>query len=313
MEAFNQYHANDDIIRSIATLFVLGALALFLLFVFDIPSMLESTGESLTPDTWVLPILIWRLICFSVCVSALVYTLRMKNGHLVVRSHAQKVDEVVHPVGVENLVTFSSWTLVLSIFYFLFAIFASVQMWSDSTPSTSLDVLVSGFFVVALGASFLTSTVVRFVILPENHKDEEHHRRQFWFHNQVMHNFCTLFLVAEILFTTPQLEFSYMLFGILTGLSYALFAFPFAMFGGGYYVYSFIDPRLQQAPLFISVLAFAISFAYIGVWIVSAMISLNYALGAIVLMVWSSSIVQFAPLIRIRGGRAEPKTEAIGR
>jgi len=46
---------------------------------------------------------------------------------------------------------------------------------------------------------------------------------------------------------------------------------------------------------------------------VSVMISLNYALGAIVLMVWSSSIVQFAPLIRIRGGRAEPKTEAIGR
>ena len=58
MEAFDQYHANDDIIRSIATLFVLGALALFLLFVFDIPSMLESTGESLTPDTWVLPLLI---------------------------------------------------------------------------------------------------------------------------------------------------------------------------------------------------------------------------------------------------------------
>ena len=156
----------------------------------------------------------------------------------------------------------------------------------------------------------MTSTVVRFVILPGNHEDEEHHRRQFWFHNQVMHNFCTLFLVAEILFTTPKLEFSYMLFGILTGLSYALFAFPFAMFGGGYYVYSFIDPRLQQAPLFISVLAFAISFAYVGVWIVSAMISLNYALGAIVLMAWSSSIVQFAPLIRIRGGRAEPKAES---
>ena len=88
------------------------------------------------------------------------------------------------------------------------------------TPS-NLAQLLAGVFVTALGASFLTSTVVRYVILPENHRDEEHHKRQFWFHNQMMHNFCTVFLVIEILLTSPQLEFVYMLFGILIGLAYA--------------------------------------------------------------------------------------------
>ena len=153
--------------------------------------------------------------------------------------------------------------------------------------------LLAGVFVTALGASFLTSTVVRYVILPGDYSDEEHHKRQFWFHNQMMHNFCTVFLVIEILLTSPQLEFVYMLFGILIALAYALFAFPFAAFGGGYYVYSFIDPRLQKAPLFITMLALAISLSYIGVWFVSELISFNVFIGGSLLIAWCSKIVQF--------------------
>ena len=123
----------------------------------------------------------------------------------------------------------------------------------------------------------------------------------------MMHNFCTVFLVTEILLTSPQLEFVYMLFGILIGLAYALFAFPFAAFGGGFYVYSFIDPRLQKAPLFITMLALAISLSYVGVWFVSELISFNIFIGGSLLVAWCSQIVQFKPLNAwFRGGRSSP-------
>ncbi|MGB2169212.1 MAG: hypothetical protein ACPH76_08225, partial [Poseidonia sp.] len=79
-------------------------------------------------------------------------------------------------------------------------------------------------------------------------------------------------------------------------LAYALFAFPFAAFGGGYYCYSFIDPRLEKAPLFITMLAFAISVSYIGVWLVSEFVSFNILLGGVLLIGWCSRIVQFKPL-----------------
>ncbi|MGB2175697.1 MAG: hypothetical protein ACPH13_04485 [Candidatus Poseidoniaceae archaeon] len=311
MQEFDKYHPNDRVIWSLATLFGFGGFATILLFVWDVPSLLSSTGTSLMDSTWVFSAFIWRLFCLKIGISAIIYMFRMRTGHMIVRSHQKKEDILIHPLGIRKFVTFSSWTLLLNVVYFFLATLSSLAIVLGNDISESLNQALAGTFVTALGASFLTSTVVRYVILPGDYTDHEHHKRQFWFHNQVMHNLCTIFLVTEIIITTPQLEFSYMLFGILIGLTYALFAFPFAVYGGGYYCYSFIDPRLQKAPLFILILALAISFSYVGVWLVSELISFNSILGSLLLIAWCSKIVQFKPLNdRLSGGRAEPKNES---
>ena len=294
MDSFDQYHPNDDMYRSIGTLVVFFCLTIILLSTFDVVSHLADTGASLSTAS-PLPLFLWHLLCLLVGLSAIVYMYRMKTGHMIVRLHEKKADVIIHPLRLQKFVTFSSWTLILNVIYFAFATIASYLLFVESSPPQWLNQFLAGSFVTALGASFLTSTVVRFVILPGNHAYAEHHKRQFWFHNQVMHNFCTIFLVVEIIITTPQLEFSYMLFGILIGLTYALFAFPFAVYGGGYYCYSFIDPRLQKAPLFILMLALAISLSYVGVWLVSELIASNTILGSLLLMAWCWMIVQFKP------------------
>jgi len=294
MDSFDEYHSNDDMYRSIGTLAVFSVLTIALLYTFDVVSHLADTGASLsTPSP--LPLFLWHLLCLLVGLLAIVYMYRMKTGHMIVRSHEKKSDVLIHPLRLQKFVTFSSWTLILNVIYFAIATLSSYRLFVDSDIPQWLNQLLAGSFVTALGASFLTSTVVRFVILPGNHADAEHHKRQFWFHNQVMHNFCTIFLVVEIIITTPQLQFSYMLFGILIGLAYALFAFPFAVYGGGYYCYSFIDPRLQKAPIFILMLALAISLSYVGVWLVSELILFNIILGSLLLVAWCSMIVQFGP------------------
>ncbi|MGB1986085.1 MAG: hypothetical protein ACPHS8_06520, partial [Candidatus Poseidoniaceae archaeon] len=237
MQEFDKYHPNDRVIWSLATLFGFGGFATILLFVWDVPSLLSSTGTSLMDSTWVFSAFIWRLFCLMVGISAIIYMFRMKTGHMIVRSHQKKEDILIHPLGIRKFVTFSSWTLLLNVVYFFLATLSSLAIVLGNDISESLNQALAGTFVTALGASFLTSTVVRYVILPGDYTDHEHHQRQFWFHNQVMHNLCTIFLVTEIIITTPQLEFTYMLFGILIGLTYALFAFPFAVYGGGYYCY----------------------------------------------------------------------------
>ena len=296
MEPFNQYHPNDDVVRSMSVLSIITLGSLILLFSWDVPSLLVGTGNSLTQGPSDVLMAIWHIACLLLGLRAIAFMYLMKTGHMIVRSHEEKEDILIHPLGIKKFVTFSSWTLILNVMYFFFASVSSFVLLAGTDLPTSLAQLLAGVFVTALGASFLTSTVVRYVILPRNHIDEEHHKRQFWFHNQMMHNFCTVFLVIEILLTSPQLEFVYMLFGILIGLAYALFAFPFAAFGGGYYVYSFIDPRLQKAPLFITMLALAISLSYIGVWFVSELVSFNIFIGGLLLIVWCSQIVQFKPL-----------------
>ncbi|DAC23603.1 MAG TPA: hypothetical protein D7H89_00520 [Candidatus Poseidoniales archaeon] len=296
MQEFDKYHPNDRVIWSLTTLLGFGGFATLLLFVWDVPSLLTSTGTSLMDSTGVYSAFIWRLFCLMVGISAIIYMFRMKTGHMIVRSHQKKEDILIHPLGIRKFVTFSSWTLLLNVAYFFLATLSSFAIVLGFDLSESLNQALAGTFVTALGASFLTSTVVRYVILPGDYTDDEHHQRQFWFHNQVMHNFCTIFLVTEIIITTPQLEFSYMLFGILIGLTYALFAFPFAVFGGGYYCYPFIDPRLRKAPLFIMILALAISISYVGVWLASEFIFHSSILGRVVLVLWCASIVQFRPL-----------------
>ena len=296
MEPFNQYHPNDDVVRSMSVLSIITLGSLILLFSWDVLSLLVGTGNSLTQGPSDVVMAIWHIACLLLGLRAIAFMYLVKSGHMIVRSHAKKEDVLIHPLGIKKFVTFSSWTLILNVMYFFFATIGSFFLLAGTNLPSNLAQLLAGVFVTALGASFLTSTVVRYVILPGNHRDEEHHKRQFWFHNQMMHNFCTVFLVIEILLTSPQLEFVYMLFGILIGLAYALFAFPFAAFGGGYYCYSFIDPRLQKAPLFITMLALAISLSYVGVWFVSELVSFNLFLGGFLLIVWCSQIVQFKPL-----------------
>ena len=295
MESFNKYHPKDDVVRSMSVLSIITLGSLILLFSWDVLSLLVGTGNSLTQGPSDVVMAIWHIACLLLGLRAIAFMYLMKSGHMIVRSHAKKEDVLIHPLGIKKFVTFSSWTLILNVMYFFFATIGSFFLLAGTNLPSSLAQLLAGVFVTALGASFLTSTVVRYVILPGNHRDEEHHKRQFWFHNQMMHNFCTVFLVIEILLTSPQLEFVYMLFGILIGLAYALFAFPFAAFGGGYYCYSFIDPRLQKAPLFITMLALAISLSYVGVWFVSNLVSFNIFIGGFFLIGWCLKIVQFKP------------------
>lgn len=296
MESFNHYHPKDDVARSMSVLFIITLSSLILLFRWDVPSLLAITGNSLSQGPSNVLMAMWHIACLLLGLRAIAFMFLMKTGHMIVRSHEKKEDVLIHPLGIKKFVTFSSWTLILNVVYFFFATIASFFVLADIELPSTLAQVLGCVFVTALGASFLTSTVVRYVILPGNHGDEEHHKRQFWFHNQMMHNFCTVFLVIEILLTTPQLEFVYMLFGILIGLAYALFAFPFAAFGGGYYCYSFIDPRLEKAPLFITMLASAIAISYIGVWLVSELVSFNIIIGGLLLVAWCSAIVQFRPL-----------------
>ena len=308
MVDFNDYGGTDSVRWTMATLFGIGSMAVLMLSMSDVTEELASTAITLQSNSWSAFLFVWRLICLSTGVAAIVYMYRMKSGHMIVRSHENKADVLIHPLRLQKFVTFSSWTLLLNVIYFAIATISSSLLFVETDLPQLLNKLLAGTFVTALGASFLTSTVVRFVILPGEFSDAEHHKRQFWFHNQVMHNFCTIFLVAEIIITTPQLEFSYMLFGILIGLAYALFAFPFAVYGGGYYCYSFIDPRLLKAPLSILLLALAISFSYVGVWLVSELISFNFILGSLLLIAWCSMIVQFKPLSdRLSGGSDEAR------
>ena len=290
------YGEEDSTAKSLMTL---GAIALFsfvFLFYWDVFTLLERTSASFRtsflPDS---VIFFWRMSCLLVSIYAIIYMFRMKTGTMVVLDHETRSEVTLHPLGIRKFVTFSSWTLICSVVYFLLATLSSLSLFSGSVLPTWINIAQVLFFTMALGAGFLTSTVVRYVILPAEVKQKRVHEHQFYFHNQMMHNFTTIFLAFEIVLVQPELRPHFAIFGLIIGTLYALFAFPFAYFGGGYYVYSFIDPRLKLAPLFVSGLAGAISLFYLGLWLISLLVGYNGLIGGVAVVIWLSLIVQFQP------------------
>ena len=288
------YGEKDSTGTSIVTLGVIAVFSLIFLFYWDVLSLLEKSSvsfhTSFLPDS---VILFWHMICFLVSGYAIVYMFRMKTGTMVVLDHESRSEITLHPLGIRKFVTFSSWTLICSVVYFLLATLSSFSLFSGFVLPSWMNTAQVLLFTTALGAGFLTSTVVRHVILPAEVKQKRVHEHQFYFHNQLMHNFTTIFLAFEIILIQPELRPHFAVFGLIIGTLYALFAFPFAYFGGGYYVYSFIDPRLKLAPLFVSGLAGAISAFYLGLWVLSMLVRYNGLVGGVAIIVWLSLIVQF--------------------
>ena len=172
-------------------------------------------------------------------------------------------------MGVERMVPFSSWTLIVFGLCFLFMSIQSWYQFFDLSPPESLNLFSSILLPMALGMAMLTSTVITYVIVPEEVRSGRNFDHLFQPHEMVMHNWALILLATEI------------------------FAYMYAYFGGGYYVYSFIDPRIKYAPIIMTILALAISLFYIFIWLISLLIGYNQLIGGALLVVCVYTAVLF--------------------
>ena len=289
-----EYGERDSTPLTIIALLLTSILCFFAFFQWDFTSLFENSFSS-SHTSWASleVIMIWRFVCFFLGLSAVIFMLRTEPGIMQVLLHEERNEKTLYPAGLENLVTFSSWNLLINMLYFLLAGIISLVILSGNEVALWLNNVLIIFFSAALGASFLTSTVVRFIILPGEVINGRNHDNFFNFQNQLMHNFAAIFVALELLLVQPKLHPEFAVFGLIFGLIYTIFAYIFAFYGGGYYAYSFIDPRFRLAPFLMSGLAVAIAIFYLGLWALSQLLNYNFLIGTIVLLVWVSIIVQF--------------------
>jgi|MEHZ01.6.fsa_nt_MEHZ011647352.1_5 hypothetical protein len=298
-----EYGERDSTALTLFALIIVSGLSIVAFIHWEVFTLIEDTASTFHSSWAPLEVVIvWRFLCFFAGASAVVYMFRSGPGVMTVILHKERKDALMHPVGFEKFVTFSSWTLVMNILYFLCAGILSVSVLKGNETPLWLNIAQVILFSAAFGASFLTATVVRYIILPGEVRIGRNHDHMFNFHNQMMHNFTALFLVLDLLLVQPELFPQFAFFGMILGSIYATFAFFFAFFGGGYYAYSFIDPRLRYGPLWLSGLAGAIALFYLGLWCVTQLLSYNVLIGTTVLVIWVSLIVQFSPTLTQNSG-----------
>jgi hypothetical protein len=202
-------------------------------------------------------------------------------------------------MGVERMVPFSSWNLIVCGLCFLSMAILGWYEYFDTEAPQFLNLLSGMLLPMALGMAMLTSTVVTYVIVPEETRSDRNYDHLFETHEMVMHNWAIILLALDIFISRPNLSWELGIFGLIIGVIYSIFAYLYAIFGGGYYVYSFIDPRIKFAPIIMTILALAISLFYIFIWMITLLIEYNQLIGGIVLMISVYTVILFKQPERI--------------
>jgi len=286
-----EVNTNPDYTRqTISIIFFVTLTIIIYAYFINLFGLIKASAPSFQSTSLLL--LFWRLGCLVIGISAIVYMYRCGPGNMRVISFKESEEVIRYPTGLSKFVTFSSWTLLANVSYFLLS---TVNQLGELL-GLSLPILFSQIQVIVfcsgIAMAFLTATIVRHIILPDEVKIRRNHEHMFLFHEQIMHNFAAFFLAVELILLQPELRPQFAIVGLFMGIVYVVFSYLFAYFGGGYIVYSFIHPRPKIAPILVFVLAGLISLFYVGLWFVS---TLKMVLSIPILFVWICMIVQFQP------------------
>ena len=263
--------------------------------IIDLFGSVDDSASSFQSSSYL--ILAWRLLCLSVGLYAIFFMFKVGPGNMLVIRLEDNQEELLHPVGFEKFVTFSSWTLLANVLYFAVASLLQLMNNGETSDIGLLGTLQVILFVAGISMAFLTATVVRHIILPNEVRIAREHSHLFLFHEQIMHNFAAIFLAVEMIMVSPRLAPEFALFGLFFGIIYLSFAYMNAYYGGGFFVYSFLHPKPKIAPIFAVGLASSLAVFYLGLWLVSEVRQTNIWLSGITMIVWVLLVIQFKPVM----------------
>ena len=286
----------DRTLMSLLCALVITVASVAFFFVVGLNDMIGDSGRSF--QTSALPMVfigVFRYACAYMAFHTIVFWMirSPEPGRMFVVLHETGKEVMIRTEGFERIGTFSSWTLMVSgLAFFMAGTVTWLDVFNLNTPPI-LNTLTVVLMPVAYGAAFITATVVRYVIIPEEIAQKRPFGTYFKNYELVMHNFTPIFLAVDLFLVQAQLEWEFGIFPIYFGIVYVLFSYAYARLPQGYYIYSFLDPRVNMAPVYLLVLLFACCLFYFGLWGMSVLLQWNALLGGLALAFWVSRIVLF--------------------
>ena len=295
------YGEKDQHVPTYSLLIAVSIFCVIFIYLFDVFGTLGEGVTSLESRFISEEIL---LIFRSACALLAIYTIFVlmifdkEGGNMNPLFHIERITKNHKPIGLERMVPFSSWTLIVFGLYFLSV---SLLGWFELLGYDLSKFILNSSAVLlpmSLGMSMLTATVVTYVIIPDEVSSDRDYNHLFKTHEMVMHNWTVILISLDVILSQPSLDWKLAVFGLIIGIIYTSFAYFWALFGGGYYVYSFIDPRIKYGPIIMLVLALAISLFYILIWLIAILIEYNLFIGIPIYLLWNYSVVLFKKPIR---------------
>jgi hypothetical protein len=291
----------DRTLASLTCALAVSFASIMFFFVFEIKDLVgESSASFQTSELPLVLIGVFRYGCAYLAFHTIVFWMvrSPEPGRMFVTLHETSEETMIQTTGFERIGTFSSWTLmVFGCAFFCAGTATWLEVFGVAVPSV-LSSLTVVLMPMAYGSAFITATVVRYVIIPDEIAQKRPFGSLFRNYELVMHNFTVILLAVDLFLVQAKLNWEFGIFPIYFGIAYVLFSYAYARMKDGYYIYSFLDPRMRSAPLILVALAFACCIFYIGLWSVSLLMQWNAILGGLVLAFWVSRIVLFRRQVR---------------
>jgi len=207
-------------------------------------------------------------------------------------------------LGAHRLAPFTVWSFIAFGLYFTIAAASSwVDVLGGEVPGWALA-LASMAFATACGTALLVTVIVTFYLIPKNAAKGYDVSKYFEWHESLMHNGNVIILGVELVLGGLDITLGMVAFPLLYGIVYLGFANAYAVYGGGIYLYDFIDPRLRGGPVIHLILLLLISGFYCVALALNALTDWNVIAGACGVAVGTYSIVKFRKTSEFRNQSA---------
>ena len=195
-------------------------------------------------------------------------------------------------LGAHRLIPFTVWSFAAFGLYFTIAAASSwVHVLGGEVPGWALTSAPLAF-ATACGTALLVTVVVTFYLIPSNAAKGYDVSKYFEWHEVLMHNGNVIILGLELVLGGIGITLGMVAFPVLFGIVYIGFANAYAMFGGGIYLYDFLDPRLKGGLIIHLVLLLIISGFYCVTLVLNALTEWNIIAGALAVALGIYSILR---------------------
>jgi hypothetical protein len=252
------------------TISVLIISLVFYFYYFDEVGVFNSQEIHGEGGLFTLSLSLFRIACaYLVFHTAVFWMIRNPvPGKMVPLFREERVNRKHPSKGFERLVPFSSWTMIIFGIAMLWNGISSLLVFFGIDLSETILHIGTAIFATAFSSAALTAIIVRYVILPSMMNNGQEIDHMFLPHEQVMHNLALIFLSLELILGTIFIRPPMIFLGLTYGAIYLIFSEFWARYGGGYYVYEFIDPRPPEGPFFLVGLTLVCSFSFsIGMFV----------------------------------------------
>ena len=200
--------------------------------------------------------------------------------------------------GVHRLVAFTVWSFIAFGVYFTLAAFASWAVVFDSSVPSWLLAIIPPIFAIACGTALLVTVVVTYYLIPKNQKKGFDVAKYFYWYEIVMHNLNVILLSIDLVLGGVDITLGMVSFPVLFGIAYVFFSYIYAVYGGGIYLYDFLDPRVSRAPYIHIGLFVMIAMFYSVALVLDALVDWNVIAGGVGVAIGIYSIVRFREPVR---------------